>query len=136
MLGMRAAIAPSLDKWLLSIVNVSAIWGFAAGSGQLAYHASKVAVREMTLNAAVTYADRGIRANAVLPGLIDTEMVRDQDPVMRAKTVSNTPMKCIDESFEVDNAIAFPACDAYMTGAVLPVDGGFLPDRSGVIRGL
>jgi NAD(P)-dependent dehydrogenase (short-subunit alcohol dehydrogenase family) len=45
-------------------------------------------------------------------------------------------MKCIDESFEVDNAIAFPACDAYMTGAVLPVDGGFLPDRSGVIRGL
>lgn len=128
MLGMRAAIAHALGKWPLSIVNVSSIWGHAAGSGQFAYHASKGAVTVMTLNAAVTYADRGIRANAVLPGLIETDMVRDQDPAMRAETIGNTPMKRVGEPSEVGRAIAFLASDAasYITGVSLPVDGGFL----------
>lgn len=128
MLGMRSAIAQSLDRWPLTIVNVSSIWGYAAGSGQVAYHASKGAVTLMTLNAAVTYADRGIRANAVLPGLIETEMVQDQDPVMRAETVSNTPMKRIGQPYEVGRAIAFLASDdaSYITGVALPIDGGFL----------
>lgn len=128
MLGMRAVIAASLDRWPLSIVNVSSIWGYAGGAGQVAYHASKGAVTVMTLNAAVTYADRNIRANAVLPGLIETEMVRDQDPAMRAETLNNTPMKRIGRPQEVGQAIAFLASDnaSYITGVTLPVDGGFL----------
>ncbi len=127
MLGMKTISAMMLGKGALSIVNISSIWGLVAGSGQLAYHASKGAVTLMTLNAAVTYASRGIRVNAVLPGLIDTEMVRDQDPSMRAETISNTPMKRIGTPKEVANAILFLASDdaSYITGALLPVDGGF-----------
>ena len=127
MLGMKTICAMMLGKGSLSIVNISSIWGLVAGSGQLAYHASKGAVTLMTLNAAVTYADRGIRVNAVLPGLIDTEMVRDQDPAMRAETIGNTPMKRIGTPEEVAKVILFLASDdaSYVTGALVPVDGGF-----------
>jgi NAD(P)-dependent dehydrogenase (short-subunit alcohol dehydrogenase family) len=127
MLGIKAVCGAMLGKGRLSIVNISSIWGLVAGSGQLAYHASKGAVTLMTLNAAVTYADRGIRINAVLPGLIETEMVRDQDPAMRAETISNTPMKRVGMPAEVARAILFLASDeaSYITGALLPVVGGY-----------
>ena len=127
MLGMKTATAMMLGRGPLSIVNISSIWGLVAGSGQLAYHASKGAVTVMTLNVAVTYAARGIRANAVLPGLIDTEMVRDQEPAMRAETICNTPMGRIGRPEEVAKAILFLASDdaSYITGVLLPVDGGF-----------
>lgn len=128
MLSMRMAIGMMLGKGPLSIVNISSIWGLAAGVGQVAYHSSKGAATLMTLNAAVTYAARDIRVNAVLPGLIETEMVRDQDPAMRAETIGNTPMKRIGLPAEVAQAIIFLASDqaSYITGALLPVDGGFL----------
>jgi NAD(P)-dependent dehydrogenase (short-subunit alcohol dehydrogenase family) len=127
MLGMRTVCGAMLGKGPLSIVNISSIWGLVAGSGQLAYHASKGAVTLMTLNAAVTYAARGIRVNAVLPGLIETEMVRGQDPAMRAETIGNTPMKRVGLPDEVARAILFLASDeaSYITGALLPVDGGY-----------
>ncbi|MBN9021196.1 MAG: SDR family oxidoreductase [Rhizobiales bacterium] len=127
MLGMRTVCGAMLGRGNLSIVNISSIWGLVAGSGQLAYHASKGAVTLMTLNAAVTYAARGIRVNAVLPGLIETEMVREQDPAMRAETIGNTPMKRVGMPEEVARAILFLASDeaSYITGALLPVDGGY-----------
>lgn len=127
MLGMRTVCGAMLGRGSLAVVNISSIWGLVAGSGQLAYHASKGAVTLMTLNAAVTYAARGIRVNAVLPGLIETEMVRKQDPAMRAETIGNTPMKRVGMPEEVARAILFLASDeaSYITGALLPVDGGY-----------
>jgi NAD(P)-dependent dehydrogenase (short-subunit alcohol dehydrogenase family) len=108
-------------------VYISSIWGLVAGSGQLAYHASKGAVSVMTRNAAVTYAKRGIRVNAVLPGLIETEMVKDQPKEMRSATIALTPMGRLGQPQEVAAAILFLASDdaSYVTGALLPVDGGF-----------
>ncbi|WP_420409147.1 SDR family NAD(P)-dependent oxidoreductase [Hoeflea sp.] len=127
MLGMREVSAAMVDRAPLSIVNISSIWGLVAGSGQLAYHASKGAVTVMTKNAAVTYAKRGIRVNGVLPGLIETEMVKDQPKKMREATLAFTPMGRVGEPDEVANAILFLASDdaSYITGALLPVDGGF-----------
>lgn len=128
MLGMRTAIGIMLGRGPLSIVNISSIWGLVAGSGQVAYHASKGAVSVMTRNAAITYAKNDIRVNAVLPGLIETEMVRDQDPAMRAETISNTPMRRVGLPEEVARCILFLASDdaSYVTGVLLPVDGGFM----------
>lgn len=127
MLGMRMAIRMMLDKGPCSIINISSIWGYVAGSGQLAYHASKGAVSVMTRNAAVTYAKHGIRVNAILPGLIETEMVRDQEPAMRAETLAATPMGRIGQPEEIAKGALFLACadSSYVTGVLLPIDGGF-----------
>ena len=57
------------------IVNVSSVAGIRAGRASVAYNASKSAVNQLTQNIAVDYAAKGIRANAVLPGLINTPMI-------------------------------------------------------------
>ena len=127
LLGMRMATAMMLGKGPLSIVNISSIWGHVGGSGQIAYHASKGAVINMTRNAAVTYAKQNVRVNAVLPGLIDTEMVRVQKPEMNAATLAMTPMGRIGLPDEIAAGVVFLASDeaSFVTGAVLPIDGGF-----------
>ena len=69
------ALDMMLGRGALSIVNISSsIWGQVAGTKQIAYHASKGAVINMTRNVAVTYAKERVRANVILPGLIDTDM--------------------------------------------------------------
>jgi NAD(P)-dependent dehydrogenase (short-subunit alcohol dehydrogenase family) len=127
MLGMRMAVSLMLDKGPCAIVNISSIWGFVAGSGQIAYHASKGAVSVMTRNAAITYARRGVRVNAILPGLIDTDMVRDQEPAMRKATLDATPMGRIGKPEEIAKGVLYLVSDdaSYVTGALLAIDGGF-----------
>ncbi len=111
----------------LAIVNISSIWGQVGGVGQIAYHASKGAVINMTRNAAVTYAKQGVRVNAILPGLINTDMVRVQPPEMNAATLALTPMGRIGLPEEIASAVLFLASDeaSFVTGATLAVDGGF-----------
>ena len=125
---MRMAVSTMLGKGPCSIINISSIWGYVAGTGQLAYHASKGAVSVMTRNAAVTYAKNKIRVNAILPGLIDTDMVRDQPPDMRKSILDATPMGRIGKPEEIAKGVLFLASDdaSYVTGALLPIDGGFL----------
>jgi NAD(P)-dependent dehydrogenase (short-subunit alcohol dehydrogenase family) len=127
MLGMRMAVKLMLEQGSGAIVNISSIWGLVAGTGQIAYHASKGAVSVMTRNAAVTYAKRGVRVNAILPGLIETEMVRDQIPEMRKATLDSTPMGRIGQPEEIAKGVLFLVSDeaSYVTGALLPIDGGF-----------
>jgi NAD(P)-dependent dehydrogenase (short-subunit alcohol dehydrogenase family) len=127
LLGMRMATAMMLDRGPLSIVTISSIWGQVGGTGQIAYHASKGAVINMTRNAAVTYAKQGVRVNAVLPGLIDTEMVRAQKPEMNAATLDLTPMGRVGLPEEIAAGVVFLASDeaSFITGAILPIDGGF-----------
>ncbi|MCB8882714.1 SDR family oxidoreductase [Acidisoma cellulosilytica] len=127
LLGMRMATSMMLGRAPLAIVNISSIWGQVGGSGQIAYHASKGAVINMTRNAAVTYAKQGVRVNALLPGLIDTDMVRVQPPEMNAATLALTPMGRIGLPEEIAAGVLFLASDdaSFVTGATLAVDGGF-----------
>jgi NAD(P)-dependent dehydrogenase (short-subunit alcohol dehydrogenase family) len=127
LLGMRMALDMMLGKGALSIVNISSIWGQVGGTGQVAYHASKGAVINMTRNVAVTYAKERVRANVILPGLIDTDMVRVQKPEMNAATLALTPMGRIGRPDEIAAGVLFLASDesSFITGAVLAIDGGF-----------
>ena len=95
----------------------------------LAYTASKSAVEGMTRALAVELSPVGIRVNCIAPGFIKTDMsdkAFDSDPARREKVLSRTPLRKLGDPEDVANAVLFLVSDAakYITGVVLPVDGG------------
>src|SRR4029077_5731608 len=77
-LGMKAVAETMIAQGSGSIIKLSSIAGLSGGAGPVAYSASKFAVRGMTKVAAVELAPFGVRVNSVHPGLIDTDMLRDE----------------------------------------------------------
>lgn len=128
LLGMRVAVPALRAAGGGSIVNTASIWGSSAVAGAAAYHASKGAVRNLTKNAAVSYAADNIRVNSVHPGIVNTPMVRAADTAMTDAIVQATPMGRIGEPREIAYAYLFLASDesSFVTGAELAVDGGYL----------
>lgn len=126
--GMRAVFAAMQANGGGSIINISSILAARAVPGEAAYHASKAALLGMTRNAAASYADYGIRVNAILPGLIMTPMVADQEDAMNSSYVSGTPLNRAGQPKDLVGPAVFLASEAsaYVTGVALPVDGGFL----------
>jgi NAD(P)-dependent dehydrogenase (short-subunit alcohol dehydrogenase family) len=119
-----------------AIVNVSSVGAvrFSGAYPLAAYAASKGAVNSLTRAIAVQYAGKGIRANAIMPGLIDTPMAVDEPArrlgVERARfakaRADAVPMGRMGEAWDVAWAALYLASDEakYVTGVVLPVDGG------------
>lgn len=113
-----------------SIVNVASILGATGGFGNsFSYAAAKGAVRAMTQNAALHWAQRGVRVNAVVPGFIGTAplLERYEGTERHAAMLANTPMGRLGRADEVAAAVAFLASDdaGYTTGSELWVDGGW-----------
>jgi len=113
-----------------SIVNVCSIFGTVGGFGSsFSYHAAKGAVRVMTKNAALHWAQRGVRVNSVHPGFIATGTLieRTSGTPREEAMVNGTPMRRLGRPEEVAAAIAFLAGDesTYVTGSELYVDGGW-----------
>ncbi|WP_408899940.1 SDR family NAD(P)-dependent oxidoreductase (plasmid) [Nocardioides sp. R1-1] len=117
-----------------AIVNVSSIASLRdVGYPYPAYMASKAAVNQVTVSLAVQYGDRGIRANAVAPGFMDTPMVRRQlhsqaasvDKLLETRCAAS-PTGQMGTCWDVANASLFLASDEaqYVNGVCLPVDGG------------
>lgn len=130
-LSMKYEIAYMIENGGGAIVNDSSYMGLRGGSGlQPAYTASKHGVLGLTRSAARDYARKGIRVNAICPGVIDTTMMhgldRDGDPATRAKMESWVPMNRYGKPSEVGQVVAFLCSDAasYITGQAIPVDGG------------
>jgi NAD(P)-dependent dehydrogenase (short-subunit alcohol dehydrogenase family) len=116
-----------------AIVCLSSISGLAGQKRQAAYGPAKFVATGLTKHLAVEWADRGIRVNAVAPGTIKTERVTSlrEEPggaEYLADVERMHPMGRLGEPAEVASAIVFLASDeaSFVTGAVLPVDGGFL----------
>jgi NAD(P)-dependent dehydrogenase (short-subunit alcohol dehydrogenase family) len=143
----RATMAVNLDSVFLSarltiphllrtrgsMINVSSTASIRwTGYAYPAYAAAKAAVNQLTRSLALQYADRGVRVNAVLAGLIDTPLVYRQlaggeaAGEVRARRAALSPTGAMGTAYDVANAALFLASDeaAYVTGTLLPVDGG------------
>jgi NAD(P)-dependent dehydrogenase (short-subunit alcohol dehydrogenase family) len=127
-IGMQTVLAPMRKAGKGSIINFSSIWGNVGVPGAAAYNAAKGGVRNMTKNAAVTYAKEGIRVNSVHPGLIRTPLVEAQSDEMNAGIIAQTPMGRMGTPREVALGCLFLASDdsSFMTGSELVIDGGYL----------
>lgn len=127
-LGMKAVVPTMLEQGKGSIINISSIWGNAAVPGAHAYHATKGAVRNMSKNAAITFATQGIRVNSIHPGFIATPLTDAQDPAVNEYVVSMTPMGRAGTPDEIANGAIFLASDesSFVTGSELVIDGGYL----------
>ena len=127
-LGMKAAIPSMLRAGTGAIVNISSVSGMVAnfGAPNVAYVASKFAVRGLTKAAAMEYAAHNIRVNSVHPGFIRTPMMVEATDENGGGAVSLIPMGRIAEPQEVTNLVVFLASDesAYITGAEYVIDGG------------
>ena len=126
------------DQGSGAIINISSTSSFAARQ-PLTYKTSKGAINTMTQHMSFENAPYGIRVNAILPGLMDTPMAierraqeRDVDrSIIRAERDAEVPMGAMGTAWDVANAAVFLASDeaAYITGVLLPVDGGLLVKR-------
>ncbi|MER7366987.1 3-oxoacyl-ACP reductase FabG [Nonomuraea wenchangensis] len=127
-LGVRAAAAVMREAGTGSIINISSLSGKSGNPGQTNYSAAKAGIVGLTKAAAKELAHRGVRVNAVQPGLIRTAMTEAMPPDVFAAREADIPMKRAGEPREVAGAVLFLASDlaSYMTGAVLEVGGGRL----------
>jgi 3-oxoacyl-[acyl-carrier protein] reductase len=108
------------------IVNVSSISALRARPQAIAYAASKAGVIALTKSAAEALASHNIRINAVAPGLIETEILKDVDERRLAQLIEETPMKRIGLADEIADVVHFLLSDAsrFMTGQTLVASGG------------
>ena len=109
-----------------AIVNVGAVVGFRGFPGDSAYGASKAGLAGLTRVLAIELAPKNIRVNLVLPGLVITEMTSGLDEKARERLVADIPMRRTGTAEEIAEVIWWVAGSTYMTGAVIPTDGGLM----------
>ena len=112
------------------IINTASMLSFFGGGLVPGYSASKGGIAQLTKSLAIAYAPDGIRVNAVAPGWIATQLTQalQEDPQRSEAILSRTPLGRWGEPADVAGPVLFLASDAarFVTGVVLPVDGGYL----------
>jgi 3-oxoacyl-[acyl-carrier protein] reductase len=110
------------------IVSVSSIYAKVGSKGEAAYCSAKAGLIGLTKSLAREWGSKGVRVNAVLPGLTETPTIRDlMHPKFKEAIIGETPLGRAAESSEIAAAIAFLASDdaSFVTGAALEVTGGW-----------
>ena len=108
------------------IINVSSMWGQVGASCEAAYSATKGAVLALTKALAQELGPSHIRVNAVAPGVILTDMCREIDPAVLGALQEETPIGRHGTPEDVAQAMCYLADATFVTGQVLPVNGGFV----------
>lgn len=123
---VNAALPGMLHEQRGSIVNLSSMWGQVGASCEAAYSATKGAVIALTKALAKELGPSGIRVNAVAPGVILTDMVANVDPGVLADLAEETPMGRNGTPEDVAEAVYSLSLAEFITGQVLPVNGGYV----------
>lgn len=123
----RAILPTMLQQHAGNIINITSVWGQTGASCEVDYSVTKGGIIAFTKALAKEVALSGIRVNAVSPGVIDTEMNAHLSEEDRQELAEETPLQRIGKPEEVADAVLFLASEraAFITGQVLPVNGGF-----------
>jgi NAD(P)-dependent dehydrogenase (short-subunit alcohol dehydrogenase family) len=136
--GMKYGIASMLKTGGGAIVNISSASGFVGWKHHGVYGAAKAGVNQLTRVAALDYAGQNIRVNAVLPGTMWTGLVKQSqqfpEPPPGARRLPGIPMDRWGRAIDIAYAALYLASDeaSYVTGVLLPVDGGYCIGFSGM----
>ena len=122
----KAVFPHMMERQTGVVLNASSIVGIYGNFGQTNYAASKFGVIGMAKTWAREFGRFGIRSNAVCPGMINTEILKDIPETVLNNIISNIPMGRLGGASEIANTYAFLASDeaSYINGAVIEVDGG------------
>ncbi len=123
---LKRAIQPMIKAHCGKIVLVSSVAGFIGSPGQVNYAATKAGLMGMGRSLARELASRNINVNIVAPGIVDTEMSAALGQKKLDELLANVPLRRAASPQEIAKVISFMTSDAasYITGAVIPVDGG------------
>ncbi len=124
----KAVMKPMMKQRAGSIVNMASVVGETGNAGQANYAAAKSGVIGFTKSVAKEVASRGIRANAVAPGFIATDMTKVLPDKVQEEMAKTIPLGRQGQPQDIANAVLFLVSDeaAYITGQVLNVDGGMV----------
>ncbi len=124
----QKVIPSMLENKRGSIIHISSILGLISAPGTAAYSVSKGALTHFSRSIAIEYGPSGIRSNAICPGMIETDMTADirKDKTREKELLKTYPLRRFGTPEDVARACLFLASDesSFVTGTVLPVDGG------------
>ncbi len=124
-MAKRAASGMLRKRWG-RMIFISSVVGLSGGAGQANYSASKAGLVGLARSVARELGSRNITANVVAPGFVDTGMTRTLSESRRAEILAQVPLGRYADPEDIAGVVRFLASDqaAYLTGAVIPVDGG------------
>ncbi|MEE3196365.1 MAG: 3-oxoacyl-[acyl-carrier-protein] reductase [Candidatus Neomarinimicrobiota bacterium] len=126
--AIKAASRSMIKQRSGRIINISSVVGLIGNAGQVNYAASKAGLIGMTKSVAREFASRGITANCIAPGYVETEMTNKLTDKVKSSLNEQIPLGRIGNVEDIAYAVAFLASDeaSYITGQTLAVDGGIV----------
>ena len=126
--AIKAASRSMIKQRSGRIINISSVVGLIGNAGQVNYAASKAGLIGMTKSVAREFASRGITANCIAPGYVETQMTNKLTDEVKSSLNEQIPLGRIGNVEDIAYAVAFLASDeaSYITGQTLAVDGGIV----------
>lgn len=125
---IKTVVRPMMKQKSGSIINIASVSGVMGNAGQANYSASKAGLIGLTKTTAKEFAKKGIRANAVAPGFIESAMTDKLPEETKAQYLDSIPLMKFGKTEDVANVVAFLAGDmsSYITGQIINIDGGLV----------